>query len=103
LSLFEKISENKDNTTKRDLLILDLIKDLMNEVKGITELSETELKSISLIKTDTYLNDLLKFYESSKKHVKRKYAAEIIEIFKEIARVMQFSSLSSNSRTEGVL
>lgn len=103
MSLFEKLNESKDNTTKRDILILDMIKELIAEVKGITEISESELKAISLIETDKYLKDLLEFYDLNKKHVKRKYSKEIIEIFKEVAKIMQFSSLASNPTTEGGL
>lgn len=101
MSLFESISENKDNTTKRDLLILDLLKDLMVEVKGITEVNQNELKALSLIESDEFLKDLLSFYSSNKKHVKRKYSKEIIQIFEEMVKVMQFSSLSSQNRSEG--
>lgn len=101
MSLFESVKENNDNTTKRDVMILDIVKQLLEEVKGITEVNTNELKALSLIESDEFLKDLLVYYSKNKKHVKRKFSKEIIEVFQEMVKALQFSALSSQNNNEG--
>lgn len=97
MSLFEKIERKNDNTTQRDLILLNMLKDMINELKMITEFSDSELKAISLLETDKYLQDLLKYYILNKKHVKRKYSAELREVLAKIAETAQLSSMANNN------
>lgn len=101
MSLLQKIEKGSDNTTKRDIMLLDMLRNLIKEVEQITEFNESELKALSLVETDQFLADLLIYYKANKKHVKRKYSAEIREVIDKIAQTAQMSSMSSNFQGGG--
>lgn len=84
MSLFENVE------TQSDMLeLIKLLQDLAKKIDNITEFSDSELKAISILESDSYLSELLSFYKINKKHIKRKHSLELIEIFKAIANSIQ--------------
>lgn len=75
------ILENINQESQREIALSKALEKLTDLFTAITEFSNKELKSISLLQTNKYLKDLLSFYVLNKKHVKRKYAKEILKAF----------------------
>ncbi len=78
--LFDVIESQKSD--KSSEYNHETIKRFIQLIEGFTEFNDSELKAISLIQTDKYIEDLLVYYIQNKKHVKRKFAREVIEAFK---------------------
>lgn len=78
--MFEIKKENKTE----DVLLRSLWL-IINELKDITEFKTNELKSLSFLQTDKYMQEILRFYVKNKKHVKRKHAREILEALEKIS------------------
>lgn len=60
--------------------------------KDIQEFSQDELKAISLLQTDKYYQVLLAYYILNRKHVKRKYAKEILTALDKLANALSQSN-----------
>ena len=84
-SLFESINQ----PNPKDLALSEALKILTDKFNEITEFNKHELKAISLLQTDEYLKELLDFYLPNKKHLKRKYAVEILKAFDMCSRERQ--------------
>jgi len=86
----------KSANVNEKIKIIELLQSLVNSIENITEFSERELKSISILETDPFFEEYLKFFIDNKKHVKRKHAKELLESLKAIAE-------SLKEKTEGVI
>lgn len=75
---------NQDNP--KDKALSEALKILTDKFEQITEFSTKELKALSIIQTDKYLEGLITFYVANKRHVKRKYASEILKAFEMCSR-----------------
>lgn len=80
-SIFKKV-ENTNAIRK-----IELIERLLDQIEQITEFSESELKAISILSSDMFLNEYLQLYMKTKKHVKRKHAKELLEALRAIAEL----------------
>jgi len=83
-------SDKKDKKveSQTELVLAQSLKEMVELFKGITEFNNRQLLPISLLQTDKYFAELLSFYIENKKHIKRKYAKEIIIIFEHIAKTI---------------
>ncbi len=82
-SVFKKI-ENQQN-----IKIVDLLQQILDSIKEITEFNERELKAISILETDPFFEEYLRFFILNKKHVKRKHAKELLEALRNISDSMK--------------
>ena len=67
-----------------DLALGNALENMTELFKGITQFTRNELKSISMLQPDKYLNVLIAYWIDNKKHIKRKYSKEIQTIVKYI-------------------
>jgi isocitrate dehydrogenase len=84
MDIFENIESKKDEND-----VNKIISEVVDQMRDITEFSNSELKSISLCLTDRFLAEMLKYYISNKKHIKRKYAKELIKILEKLTQITQ--------------
>ena len=78
--------ENVDQQNPKDIALSKALELLTHLFDNITEFNKSELKSISLLQNDKYMKDMLVFFLGNKKHLKRKYSAEILKAFEMCSR-----------------
>lgn len=100
-SHFLKNEPEKDSNQEFELKI-GLVREVLEQVKQITEFNEQELKAISMIQNDRYLQELLVFYIANKKHIRRKFSKEILDVFGKISMVVAEQAANFNMQSGGV-
>jgi len=93
LPSFKPLVQNNEN--QKDKVLANSFEKIITLFENITEFNNRELKNISLLLTNKYYAKLLSFYILNKKHLKRKYAKEIILIVTEFSKI-----LSSDNQEE---
>lgn len=81
--------QSVDQTNPKDKAIAEALNKLIGKFDIITEFNPYELKALSILQTDKYLTNMLKFFVVNKKHIKRKYANEILEAMEKCTRESQ--------------
>ena len=81
-NIFNKVNQQNP----KDLALSKALELLTHLFDNITEFNKSELKSISLLQNDKYMKDMLTFFLLNKKHLKRKYSAEILKAFEMCSR-----------------
>lgn len=94
--LFSDKKQEIKKESQTEIVLAQSLKKMVDLFEGITEFNNRQLLPISLLQTDKYFAELLKFYIQNKKHVKRKYAKEIIIIFEHISKTIG-ARLNDNS------
>lgn len=84
--IVKRLSGNADNPMNDALGIA--LKDLVKMLGEITEFSNRELTSISMLQTNPYMKKLLAFRIKNKKHRKRRHAKEILEGLERVANAI---------------
>jgi hypothetical protein len=90
---------NPNNNSKENPLENTLAKSLeklVDLISQTTEFTQNELKSYTLIKTDKHLAFLMQYYENNKKHLKRKFIAELILALKEVSSCIASVNANNN-------
>jgi len=81
-NIFNKVNQQNP----KDIALSKALELLTHLFDNITEFNKSELKSISLLQNDKYMKDMLVFFLGNKKHLKRKYSAEILKAFEMCSR-----------------
>lgn len=71
-----------------DAGILNLLTLIVKGLVSIKDLSKSQLMSISVLESDRYIHNYLKFLEENQKHVKRKHSHELSDALEKIASAL---------------
>lgn len=86
----------QETESKTQIVIANSIEKIVEYFNNITDFNSRELKAMSILMTNKYYANLLKFYIENKKHVKRKHAKEIMEALKIIAEASKIDNEQEN-------